>query len=341
MPYFLRLGICRIAGTSTHTYVLYVVRSLTSEVTLVVWAYPPNHKMDSKRLLHILTCLLFLLHRWSVVRGGEYDRQVRWYVNTNVESNINFAREHTNAVTGWYGCCNLFSVDANGTASQRSDDLSTAVDSMKHAVENRTLTFHAVFSVNDAAIHSGSALDAVPDLVRLANSSGIDGLLCDYEPTVNYTVAHAQAYAAFLDRLAVELHTKGMELGMDVAGWSILDYFNVYGETRVDFFTSMTPTYDAKNLTRDRSFVEEYVGVLGDRRTAVGIGSVPATGYEKMCSNMPDYGWSNQTLSSFVGWLKTDAGIKDVDVWRCDIDHTGGKTAPWFLSAMEGFLRAT
>ena len=62
-----------------------------------------------------------------------------------------------------------------------------------------------------------------------------------------------------------------------------------------------------------------------------------APGFEKNCSNMPDYVWTNETLRSFLSFAAQQVGVRQADVWRCDIDHYG-RTADWFISAMAAFL---
>merc|ERR1712018_364402 len=106
-------------------------------------------------------------------------------------------------------------------------------------------------------------MGAVPDLVRYANVDGVNGLLCDYEPADNYTTAHAQAYATFLEALATQLHAHGLELGFDVAGWGILDKWAVFAPLHVDFYTSMTPTYNAQNITRNKEFTTGFLEAVG------------------------------------------------------------------------------
>ena len=262
-------------------------------------------------------------------------RKARWYVNGDVTANVAFARSHPGALTGFYGCCGLLGVDAAGNASLNTN-LTSLTGPMKHAVEGRTLSFHAVFSVAEPSIHSRAALNAVPDLVRFAREGGADGILCDYEPADNYTDAHAQAYADFLAALASQAHAQHLEVGFDVAGWGILDNWGVLAPVPVDFYTSMTPTYNSK-VAADRAFTTELIKAVGVNRTAIGIGSMPAPGYESGCKNMPDYGWNQSSFSGFTSWLRADAEVQDLDIWRCDIDHYG-KTAPWFIDAVVSFL---
>ena len=268
---------------------------------------------------------------------AESSRRVRWYVSSGrVDDNVEFAREHSNAITGFYGCCGLAHVDDVGNVTFKHN-ISDGIHSMMYAVPNRRLTYHAVFGVTEASICNGTAIRGIPDLVDFAKQNQIDGLLCDYEPSENYTETHAKAYANFLDSLAQALHEENMEMGFDVAGWGILDFWDVYAPLHIDFYTSMSPTYNAKNISQDKSFVTDLVAAVGSRRTSIGIGSVPDPNYVSDCKNMPNYTWTNETFTSFTEWLRNYAGVSDIDIWRCDIDHYG-KTADWYLAALERFL---
>ena len=49
------------------------------------------------------------------------------------------------------------------------------------------------------------------------------------------------------------------------------------------------------------------------------------------------YKWKNATLQSFLSFAAREVGVRQADVWRCDIDHYG-RTADWFIEAMATFL---
>ena len=77
---------------------------------------------------------------------------------------------------------------------------------------------------------------------------------------------------------------------MDVAGWGILKDLSAYTPANLDLYTSMTPTYDQPSALSPtgRQFVKDMVSTFGSGRAAVGMGSMPAPGFEKHCANMPD-----------------------------------------------------
>lgn len=101
----------------------------------------------------------------------------------------------------------------------------------------------------------------------------------------------------------------------------------------------MTPTYDQPSALspKGKQFVKDMVSTFGSGRAAVGMGSMPAPGFEKNCANMPDYGWTNSTMNEFLTMAGHD-GIEDVDVWRCDIDNYG-ETPQWYFDALASFLQ--
>ena len=202
-----------------------------------------------------------------------------------------------------------------------------------------------VVGVDEAALFSGTY--DLPAAVKVAGSMqrlGTRGWVVDYEPVNNYTAEHAERYGAFLGALAAALKPVGMELAFDIADWSILkpSFWSHYTSRGVARYTSMTPTYDASNLTENRVFVGQALAQLPPGTYAAGIGTVweergackEAGGYE--------YLWNATTLPTFVDFLGT-SGVHTIDVWRCDVDlqydRLGkDKTAPYFLAALEAFL---
>jgi hypothetical protein len=276
--------------------------------------------------------------------------RVRWYVNGDVAENVAFAVAYPDALTGFYLCCGILGVDDDGVASYGKGLNASKLRAMVSAMQNPAnradggappLTVHAVFGVSEAAIHSGRALNGAVGIASLAAAAGLDGVLCDYEPADNYTMAHAQAYADFLDAVAkAATASSELEVGMDVAGWGILggdDFMSVYAKTGIAFATSMTPTYSAANVTTDEVFARQLLAHFG-ARGSVGIGSVAAPGFESKCRNMPAYLWTNETLTAFLDFVRDETSELGADVWRCDIDHYG-KTADWFVDGIAAFGR--
>merc|ERR1712151_526911 len=91
------------------------------------------------------------------------------------------------------------------------------------------------------------------------------------------------------------------EVGMDVAGWGILNDLPVYAAASLDVYTSMTPTYDRKAALspKGEAFVESMVHNFA-KAAAAGIGSVTATTDRGTCDKMPAYGWSSDALQQFL-----------------------------------------
>ena len=198
-------------------------------------------------------------------------------------------------------------------------------------------------------MHSGAwvgGLAAAAAALAPLAKSGLTGLVVDYEPVDNYTAAHATAFASYLSALAAALKPLGLSVGMDIAGWTILapDFWPIYlAAGGVSRFTSMTPTYDANNLTENRLFVGEALRSLPAGAYAAGIGSVLASDQQPRCVKAGmDFKWNESDLVPFVAWLG-EAGVATIDVWRCDIDShypAPDPTAPWLFDALANFLEA-
>ncbi len=261
---------------------------------------------------------------------------MNWYLSAGqIEGNVAFAIANAASISGAYLCCNAFSFNATGDWVAGTPD---------ERVANETAPLRAlglsplmyVIGVAQEAIYSGSWARGIEDAVATAARTGIDGFIVDYEPVANYTRAHAEAYAAFLAALGTALHANAsarLRLGFDVAGWSILDQWEVYATLPVDIFTSMTPTYFGTNQTANRDFISgEVAGGVPAAAISAGIGSMLAVpGTAKW-----DYNWTQGALTDFLTWLPT-AGVTGVDVWRADIDGYG-YTADWFLDGVAAFL---
>jgi hypothetical protein len=266
-------------------------------------------------------------------------RKVNWYVGGGaVAANVAFALENSSALTGMYLCCNSYSWHPNGSFSGISDAeaLSMVTPLSPPSLPlSPPLELIFVVSVSNESIASGSWAGNVDVAAATAARVGVRGFVVDYEPVTNYTVAHAQAYAAFLTALADALHARGLVLGADVAGWSILDRWDVYAPTPVDFFTSMTPTYFGSNLTMNEAFVSGALAAgIAPSRFGTGIGTILAPG----CKPEWDYKWTQSALDTFLGWVGGQ-GVGRVDFWRADIDHYQ-QTADWVVEAAAAYLKA-
>lgn len=239
--------------------------------------------------------------------------------------------------TGVYLCCNGFSIGADGRLAQPTP---AALLNQSLPLLQAGLTVHYVMGISNESIASGSwrGTPSIPSLVATAVSSGINGYIVDYEPSTNYTHAHAQAYADFLAALAAALHAAGKEVGFDSAGWGILHSWGVYAATGVDISTSMTPTYE---YTGNGSAMREFIlgqieGGMPVQAIGAGIGTMLTSAYKPEWQ----YNWTAPTLSSFAGWLAGTAGVQRMDFWRADIDYNYDPTAtqPFVFQAAAAFL---
>lgn len=270
-------------------------------------------------------------------------RRVHWYLNSGeVVNNAALVQLHGTAISGGYLCCGFGGIAANGSWSSQPtaralSELSPLTSSGREAWE--------VTGVSEAAVHSGAwsrgMAGAVAALAPLA-AAGLRGLLVDYEPADNYTAAHAQAYGSFLAGLAAAVAPLGLEVGADIASWGILkaEFWPAYTQSGLlRRFSSMTPTYNANNLTENRVFVGQALAGLPPGSFEAGIGSVLGGGAP--CPMV--YGWTASTLPPFIAWMAAQ-GVDSIAVWRCDIDKSypaPDPTAPFLFDALAAFLAGT
>jgi hypothetical protein len=268
-------------------------------------------------------------------------RGVNWYVASgNVAGNAALVASGA-PLTGAYLCCGFFAFAPDGSFSLRS---SAADWRAQAAVFTRAAAeTWAVGSVAEAAVHSGAWAAGLPAAARAAAdllAAGLEGVIVDYEPADNYTQAHAAAYGAFLGALAGAVAP--LRVGIDVADWGILGpaFWPAYSGVGVSRFTSMTPTYNALNVSRNREFVDAALAFFPPGAYAAGVGSVLAEG-APACGG-GDFKWTNETFAPFVAFLGART-VEFVDVWRCDIDAPYDRgapdaTAPFFTAALARFL---
>eukprot|EP01048_Picozoa_sp_COSAG05_P013388 COSAG05_NODE_1422_length_4926_cov_14.914647_1_plen_292_part_00 len=177
-------------------------------------------------------------------------RHVRWYMASGAQQFKTFNEAWLEdprkraAITGVYACCNYFVMNASGWLNIDSGGRYSARFA---PFLSRGLTVHATGMLDEAAVKSGAALRAIPQLVEFVTANGLDGIMSDYEP-VDESKQHAQAYARFLAAAAAALHRipgRRREIGLNIADWTILGpgYWGMYRDAGVDFMGSMTPTY--------------------------------------------------------------------------------------------------
>lgn len=82
--------------------------------------------------------------------------------------------------------------------------------------------------LNEAAIKSGAALDAIPALSRFVANNKLHGIVADYEP-LDESVEHARAFARWLTAFATAVHAIKVpegeprrEVGVNIADWTII-----------------------------------------------------------------------------------------------------------------------
>lgn len=277
----------------------------------------------------LIACLLSL--RTASARG------VNWYVSEGqVANNAALVHSHGASLTGAYLCCGFGHVGADGawTGINRTTALSQMAP-----FSNLSSLWYVVGVHNESIAAANWAPGVAAAAALAAQLPGLTGFIVDYEPVTNYTDAHAAAYADFLRALCAALGVSAMHCGMDIADWTILGphYWPHYVDAGVRRFTSMTPTYDATNVTNDRAFVQQALALLPPGSFEAGLGSV----LTDAPSCPMQFGWSASTLPPFVAWMKSE-DVGSLAVWRCDIDKAYPQpdpTAPFFMDALAAFLR--
>ena len=252
--------------------------------------------------------------------------------------------DHGDAISGAYLCCGFGGIGADGSWASVPTATALAQQAPLTAAAPPREVWH-VAGVSELAVRSGAwsrGLPAAAAALAPLAAAGLRGVVVDYEPSDNYTQAHARAYGAFLGGLAAALAPHNLSVAMDIAGWGVLgaQFWPEYSGRGLARFTSMTPTYDAANLTENRVFVEAALAALPAGTFAAGVGTVLTD--ETRCGKGMKYLWNSSTFPPFVDFLAT-AGVETVDVWRCDIDSpypAPDPTAPWYFDALARFLSA-
>lgn len=267
-------------------------------------------------------------------------RSVWWYVSSGqIESNTALVAELSpSALSGAYLCCGFGHVGAAGTWSGSYNATVAAAQLAPFA--SRKLPAWFVIGVSNESLAAANWAPGVASVAAAASALvpfGLSGFLVDYEPVTNYTTAHARAYGDFLRALCDALRVEGVSCGMDIADWSILGakYWPFYVDAGVSRFTSMTPTYNAVNVTHDQVYVSQALAALPRGSYAAGVGSTIAD-----ASSCPmQYEWTSETFPRFVQWMGAH-GVDQVDVWRCDIDknYDPDPTAKWVIDALKAFV---
>jgi len=297
--------------------------------------------MIHNRILFISSILLCILSSTVLslpISSPVPKRRVNWYMSSGaITANIQFLQNNSNAITGFYMCCNSFTFEANGTFTGMEDEQLINQTSPLLMV-NPNLELLYVIGISNISIYTGSWVNgieaAVDTLDRL--SSYLHGYIVDYEPSYNYSLNHSQAYANFLGafKQALEKRNKLFLLGTDVAGWGILDKYSILNSSNLDIYTSMTPTYFGTNLSLNEQFVLTEISSFPINSIGIGIGSMLAPN-EKPEWN---YNYTETSLSSFLQFLINNA-INRVDIWRADIDHYS-TTVDYYFTLLQQFLTA-
>lgn len=285
-------------------------------------------------------------------------RSARMYLALGRQTeNTATVRAAKGALTGAYLCCNLAEMQADGSVASGKNATEVAVETAAIRAALAEVTGRSdpevwhVVGVSQQAIESRSwARSGAPaKFAELAAAWHSTGLIVDYEPSTNYSQAHAEAYGHFLAALDVSLRNESglaaggsarreMRAGMDFASWGILDepYWHAYAAASLGRYTSMSPTYSGADLSKDEAFASSALaGPLPARQIAFGLG----TELDAKCPAAKwAYHWTEAPLRKFLTDLASK-GALGVDLWRADIDdYCSEGTAPWMLDAVRDFV---
>lgn len=271
---------------------------------------------------------------------------VRWYTNTDLANNQRIMAPYPSVFSGFYFCCGQFEFTYDGKFTFRNS--SDLLDNIKYFQSTMNSDFKmyivggvensSVFSVNSTILNSQFTIAA-----QTANEIGIDGFLLDYEPSVpsNQQTQVAGNYSKFLGDFKQVLNDfnsnygSRIEIGCDIAGWGILDYFNSFKTANLDIYTSMTPTYYGTNIAENEEYVNQELEYFTINQLRSGVGSM-LTSYPS--SDTWNYNWTQSRFTQFLTFLKNNASVPSVDIWRADIDHNGYNTTDWFYQCLDEFV---
>lgn len=158
-------------------------------------------------------------------------------------------------------CCNFATFESNGTFS--SGNVSKQLQEMA-VITSTKRDVWLVIGVSQEAVYSGSwtkGLDAAAATAQqmLSADALLRGWIVDYEPSTNYSMAHAQAYGEFLGGLVKALRPVGLALAM------------VSGEKRL---ASTSPCHCLHHLSRTRpSFILRTSRAGGSSGNSTGLHS--------------------------------------------------------------------
>ena len=264
-------------------------------------------------------------------------RSINWYVSEGeITQNTALVANHFDALTGAYLCCGFGSVNASGEWKMGTN-VTTARLQMAPFKGLPTWMVIGVSNFSVAESNWEKGIAAATSIAAQLSSDGLTGFLVDYEPSTNYTMEHGMAYANFLKALCRSLKPLNVKCGMDIASWGILkqSFWPLYIDAGIDRFTSMTPTYNAFNITENKVFVTDALNILPPGSFAAGIGST----LTDAPSCPMQFGWKNSTFTPFVEWMGS-VGVQSIDIWRCDIDRSylPDPTATFVFDALSHYL---
>ena len=259
---------------------------------------------------------------------------VNWYTNTNLDNNKRIYKVNPSVFDGFYFCCGEYEFTGNGKFTfKNSSGLVPNIDHFRSKVSS--IYIHGgILSDEIFSIDFDDLKPAFKQAAELAQQLNIDGYLVDYEPHSD-SKDLAKNYTNFLHEFGTILHKYDVKIGCDIAGWGILKYFDLYAKSELDFYTSMTPTYNGNNLTYNEEYVHNELQYIKPDNLRTGIGSMLTT---YPANHTWYFNWTKSELNTFLNFLKDDVKVPSVDIWRADMDNNGYDTESWFYNDLNSFV---
>eukprot|EP01063_Lacrimia_lanifica_P032486 TRINITY_DN555_c4_g1_i2.p1 TRINITY_DN555_c4_g1~~TRINITY_DN555_c4_g1_i2.p1 ORF type:complete len:307 (+),score=106.99 TRINITY_DN555_c4_g1_i2:53-973(+) len=262
---------------------------------------------------------------------------VRVYTNTNLDDNHRFFGQFApGVIDSVYWCCIQYQFTDKGAFGglRRSEDLQANLDAFRGVFKQNWV----VGTVDEAFIKSAAAFDSdfmkeqFASAAAAAQQHGIDGYLVDFEPKDDYSEAMSHNYMLFLKAFKSAMPAN-VGVGMNVAGWGILNRFEEYAAANLTVYTSMSNTYFGNHPSRSIASLKEEVAALPKEAIRVGIGS-ELTSYTS--GTQGDYKWTAPALTEVLNAL-WDLDIPRVDVWRADIDVAHLNITAFMIDGLTAF----
>lgn len=289
--------------------------------------------------------------RWWMLAGGPWQADQPYYNSSFVDASVSLARANRASMTGVYLFLPLsVQVAPGGNASEAvvvADDATMAA--VVPPFLQLGLTVSGSIWVDPAVVRRGAALLAVPNLTAAAVRHNLSAVFVDFEGQSDPLMA--PLLARFMAALAAALHAVGRSAEMAVDAGGILQQYGLYAAAGVDRLMTMA-TYNGAGADTPGGLARltgpvgaELQANVSRAQLAVAVGSMivgeHADGSGTPCPDASgvnlNYQWTAAGLDAFAAWLAR-AGVRHLDVYRCDLCLLNSTTEQWLLDATARWL---